>query len=109
MEKNISKITKVVVLIIFIIIMAVLTQKLIPIFKEISTEQGRVNLKTEIESLGVEGIIIIIGLMIVQIFLPILPGEPVEVLARYVLWTNWWFACDISWCVLKFFNNILRC
>lgn len=31
--------------------------------------------------MGFEGVFIIIGLMVAQIFLPILPGEPVEVLA----------------------------
>lgn len=101
MDNKISKITKIIVLIILIVIMIVLTQKLIPIFKEISTEQGRINLKTEIENLGNEGILIIIGLMIVQIFLPILPGEPVEVLARYVLWTSWRNACNFCWSIFK--------
>ena len=88
MEKRITKITKLLMLILLIVIMIVLTQKLIPIFKNISTEQGRIDLKNQIENLGNEGVFIIIGLMIVQIFLPILPGEPVEVLARHVLWAN---------------------
>ena len=107
MDKKISKKTKIIVLIIFIIIMIILTQKMIPIFRSISTEQGRADLKVQIENLGNEGIFIIIGLMIVQIFLPILPGEPVEVLARYVLWTNWWYAYFIPWGIFKQFNNFL--
>lgn len=75
------KILKIIALVIFIGIMILLTIRLLPVFKNISTEQGRLEFKREIESLGVEGIFIIIGLMVAQIFLPILPGEPVEILA----------------------------
>ncbi len=75
------KIFKIVVLIIFIAIMIFLTMQLLPIFKSISTEEGRATFKEEIEGLGGKGILAIVGLMVVQIFLPILPGEPVEVLA----------------------------
>jgi len=79
-NKNV-RVFKIIMLAIFLVIMILLTLKLFPIFKNISTEEGRINFKTEIESLGYEGMLIIIGLMVVQIFLPILPGEPVEVLA----------------------------
>lgn len=81
MESKKVKIFKIIVFIMFLIIMVVLTIKLLPIFKGITTEEGRLNFKQEIESLGIEGIFIIIGLMVAQIFLPILPGEPVEILA----------------------------
>ena len=81
MESKNVKIFKILLLALFILIMVFLTIKLLPMFKNISTEEGRIALKNEIESLGFEGIFIIIGLMVIQIFLPILPGEPVEVLA----------------------------
>ncbi len=81
MQSKKVKIFKLIMLILFILIMVVLAIKLLPIFKGISTEQGRIDFKKNIESLGFEGIFIIIGLMVVQIFIPILPGEPVEVLA----------------------------
>ena len=81
MQSKKVKIFKILMLILFIIIMAILTVKLFPIFKGLTTEEGRINFKAEIEGLGYDGIIIIIGLMVLQIFLPILPGEPVEVLA----------------------------
>ena len=90
MKKNKAKLIKILMLILFLIIMVLLTIKLVPIFKNLATEEGRLGFKEEIESLGTEGMLIIIGLMIVQIFLPILPGEPVEVLARNVIWTNRW-------------------
>lgn len=81
MQSKKVKMLKIIMLVLFILIMVLLTVKLIPIFKSISTEQGRMDFKKEIESLGYEGIFIIVGLMVVQIFLPILPGEPVEILA----------------------------
>jgi len=46
----------------------------------ISTEDGRLNFQQEIVKLGLEGVLIIIGLIFVQIFLVIMPGEPVEIL-----------------------------
>lgn len=52
-----------------------------PIFKSIATEEGRNNFKTNIQNSGVQGVLMIIGLMFAQIFFPILPGEPVELLA----------------------------
>ncbi len=81
MQSKKIKIFKLVMLIALILILILLTIRIMPIFKGISTEQGRIEFKNEIESLGFEGIFIIIGLMITQIFLPILPGEPVEILA----------------------------
>ena len=53
--------------------MIYLTIKCVPIFKSISTEEGRIAFKEEIEGLGVQGVFSIVGLMIAQIFLPILP------------------------------------
>lgn len=67
------KILKILVLIAFIGIMIFLTVQLVPIFKSISTEEGRTSFKNDIESLGGKGVFAIVGLMILQIFLPILP------------------------------------
>lgn len=105
-NKNV-RVLKIIMLVIFLIIMTLLTIKLVPIFKNISTEEGRINFKTEIESLGYEGMLIIIGLMVVQIFLPILPGEPVEVLARNVIRTAWRTYSSISRSISKQFYNFL--
>ena len=58
-----------------------MTIKILPIFKNISTEEGRTQFKNNIENTGIKGVIMIIGLMFAQIFFPILPGEPVELLA----------------------------
>ena len=58
-EKNV-KIFKLIVLIVVILIMFFLTVKLLPIFKSISTEEGRLNFKNDIESLGGKGVLAII-------------------------------------------------
>lgn len=81
MENKKIKIFKIMILIVFLAIMVFLTMQLLPIFKNIATEEGRIQFKEDIEGLGGKGILAIVGLMVAQIFLPILPGEPVEVLA----------------------------
>lgn len=79
--KSKMKIFKIFILLLFIAVIAFLIIKIGPIFKNISTEEGRIEFQKEIESFGFKGILAILGLMFVQIFLFILPGEPVELLA----------------------------
>lgn len=81
MRKDKIKIFKILIFILFILLLVFLTIKLGPTFKNISTEDGRIVFQKEIEELGFEGILLIIALIFVQIFLPILPGEPVELLS----------------------------
>ncbi len=81
MKENKVKIFKILVLIFVIVLIALLTIKLMPLFQNISTEEGRTAFKEEIQSLGIKGVFLIVGLMFAQIFLAILPGEPVELLA----------------------------
>ncbi len=81
MKNNKVKIFKLFVFILLLLILLWLTLKILPIFKDILTEEGRINFKNEIQNMGVLGIFTIIGLMIIQVFLAILPGEPVELLA----------------------------
>ena len=54
---------------------------LYPIMKELLKTEGRENLKIEIQQNGPNGILLLLGLEAAQIFLPILPGEPIEILA----------------------------
>ena len=56
------------------------TIQLFPIFKELVTPEGRESFKATIDSLGIKGVFLLIGLMCSQILIPILPGEPVEIL-----------------------------
>lgn len=81
MENKKVKIFKLAIFITFILIVIFLTIKILPVFQNIATEEGKIELKNKIQNLGSQGVFIIMGLMFAQIFLPILPGEPVEVLA----------------------------
>lgn len=81
MKDNKNKIINIVILVLIIAFLCYLTVQLFPIFKDLSTETGRLEFKDKIEGLGTKGVFMIIGLMVTQVFLPILPGEPVEVLS----------------------------
>ncbi len=109
MEKDKVKIFKLLIFIMFILLLVFLTIKLGPIFKNISTEEGRLNFQKEIESLGFEGILLIIGLIFVQIFLPILPGEPVELLSGMCFGPLGRFNSLLFRCFFKYICNIFWC
>ena len=80
-DKKKYKILKIVVLIVAILLLIALTIYLFPMAKKLFDEQGREVFKEEIQSSGFTGMLILLGLQGVQILLPILPGEPIEILA----------------------------
>ncbi len=81
-KSNITKnVIKLLLVILVILLMLPLILKISVLFKDISTEEGRLAFKDQITNLGFKGIFIILGLTIIQIFLLVLPGEPVEILA----------------------------
>lgn len=79
-EKKI-KLLKMTIFIITILLLISLTIYLFPMMSKLLTEKGREAFKTEIESKGTTGIFMLLGLQVAQIFLPILPGEPIEILS----------------------------
>lgn len=80
MKDKKMKIFKIIVFILIIALFIFLTLELVPMFQKISTPEGREIVKEEVSNLGFKGLLMVVGLMFAQIFLPILPGEPVEVL-----------------------------
>lgn len=54
---------------------------LFPIIKNIATPEGQADFKNMIEHSGIKGIFLLFVLEIAQIFLLVLPGEPLEILA----------------------------
>lgn len=76
-----QKVLRYVVIFSALIIFIFLIAQFIPIFKELLSEEGRNCFKEQIQGLGFKGVLVLIGLMCSQVLLPILPGEPVEVLA----------------------------
>lgn len=79
-----KKRTKIIKIIIFIITIALLIGMIVyfyPIMKGLFSADGREAFKAKIDQSGMMGGFILLGLQAVQIILPILPGEPIELLA----------------------------
>ena len=75
------KIFKLIILIVAIAIIVYNTIYLFPIIKNISTHEGQEIFRQKISNSGISGFLMLFSLQIAQIFLAILPGEPLEILA----------------------------
>lgn len=87
--KQKTKIFKIILLIVVIAIMAITTVYLIPTFKELSNEAGQQAFKQKINESGFMGFLMLFGLQFAQIFLFIIPGEPIEILAGMCYGALW--------------------
>ena len=76
-----SKAMKIIIFTAVIAIMAVMTVYLAPLIKNISTTEGQLEFKQRIDDAGPLGILVLFALQVAQIFLVIIPGEPIELLA----------------------------
>ena len=72
---------KYVLMIIVIILLVGLVVYLFPVIRNLSTAEGQLDFKNHVSNMGFLGILALFGLQFAQIFLIILPGEPIEVLA----------------------------
>ena len=81
MEKNSKKAFKIIMLILIIAIIVAIIYYLFPVVKNLSTPKGQVAFKEKISNSGVLGFLMLFGLQFAQIFLFIIPGEPIEILA----------------------------
>lgn len=79
-EKKI-KTFRIIIFIITILLLIGLTIYLFPIMTKLLTNEGMEAFRAEIENNGITGIFILLGLQMTQILIPILPGEPIEILA----------------------------
>ena len=75
-------------IIIFIALMGVLTLLLWPYIKQLGTEEGRTAFKAWVDGLGFGGWLVTLGIQLLQIFVALIPGEPVELMLGYV-WGPW--------------------
>ncbi len=75
------KIIHLLVLILTIVLLIIVTLKLFPMFANLGTPEGQAQFQQDITSQGLEGIFYLLGLQLLQILVPILPGEPIEFLA----------------------------
>ena len=89
MKKNGVKVFKILLAIIVIAIIVGMIAYLFPVIKNISTLEGQMAFKQKIDNSGIWGLLMISALQIAQIFLIIVPGEPVEILAGMCYGSIW--------------------
>lgn len=80
-SKRKLKIFKIALIIIIILIFIMATLYFFPIIKNLSTKEGQIAFKEKVEDSRIIGMLSLFGLQVAQIFLVIIPGEPMEVLA----------------------------
>ncbi len=67
--------------VIAIALLAFIAIELFPLMTKLTTTEGQVEFKEKIDSMGFLGMLMLFGLQFAQIFLVVLPGEPLEILA----------------------------
>ena len=76
-----AKIFRIILVVIVLAIIIGMIIYLFPLFQNLSTDEIKQEFKEKIQSSGFLGLLMIFGLQFAQIFLIIIPGEPLEVLA----------------------------
>lgn len=80
-KNNKVKIFKIILTIMLLILIIGIIAYLFPVMKNLSSIEGQVAFKQKVEDSGVLGMLSLFGLQVAQIFLIIVPGEPIEILA----------------------------
>ena len=89
MEKKSKKAFKIIMLILVVAIIAAIICYLFPVIKNLSTQEGQVAFKEKVSNSGILGFLMLFGLQFAQIFLFIIPGEPIEILAGLCYGSLW--------------------
>lgn len=80
-RKTKIKIFKIIIMVLVIALLIGITIYLFPVIKNLSTSEGQMEFKNKVNESGFLGMLSLFGLQVAQIFLFILPGEPLEILA----------------------------
>ena len=80
-NKKVEKALKILLLIAILGIIIAETVYLFPVIQSLSTVEGQNEFKQILQESKINGFFILLGLEMIQIILPILPGEPIELLA----------------------------
>lgn len=80
-KNNKVKIFKIILTIILLILIIGIIAYLFPVMKNLSSLEGQVAFKQKVEDSGILGMLSLFGLQVAQIFLIIVPGEPIEILS----------------------------
>ena len=81
MEKQKVKVFKLTMTILAIAIIVGIIIYMFPVMRELSTKEGQLAFKEKVSSSGILGLLMLFALHVAQIFLIIIPGEPIEILA----------------------------
>lgn len=80
-KKGKLKVFKILIAIVALLIIIGIIAYLFPVIKNISTSDGQEAFKEKVQDTGILGMFSLFGLQMAQIFLIIVPGEPIEILA----------------------------
>lgn len=80
-RKKQIKILKIILAVLVVAILIGVTAYFIPIMRNLSTPEGRIAFKDKVQNSGPMGMLSLFGLQVAQVFLFILPGEPIEIVA----------------------------
>ena len=80
-RKHKVKAIKIALMILVICLIIGIIIYLFPVIKNLSTQEGQLEFKEKVSSTGFLGMLALFGLQFAQIFLIIIPGEPIEILA----------------------------
>ena len=80
-RKTKIKVFKIILAILVLTLFIVITTYLFPVMKDLSSIEGQIAFKEKVDNSGMFGLLSLFGLQVAQIFLIIVPGEPIEILA----------------------------
>lgn len=80
-RKNKVKIFKIILTVFVLVLFIGIIIYLFPVIKDLSTLEGKIAFKEKVETSGILGMLSLFGLQVAQIFLIVVPGEPIEILA----------------------------
>ena len=80
-RKTKIKVFKIILAILVLTLFIGITTYLFPVMKDLSSIEGQIAFKEKVDNSGMFGLLSLYGLQVAQIFLIIVPGEPIEILA----------------------------
>ena len=80
-RKDKIKIFKLILMAVVLLLIIGVIIYLLPVMKNLSTIEGQISFKEKVEKSGFLGMLTLFGLQVAQIFLIIVPGEPIEILS----------------------------
>ena len=80
-RKTKIKVFKIILAILVLTLFIGITTYLFPVMKDLCSIEGQIAFKEKVDNSGMFGLLSLFGLQVAQIFLIIVPGEPIEILA----------------------------